>query len=208
MINVQIVDEHQLLTEGLGHIIHNSGVARVSAVYYDLESCRKGLQSSLPDVLLLDIGLPDGNGVDFCAEVKALYPELKVMMMTAYDDYSIVKRSLSNGALGYVVKYTPGEELVAGIRTVAGGEIFLCRKIEALMRKKEKEMEQEDVISLGNKEKEVLLLIGEGYTNARIASAMCVSKDTIKGYRRDLLRKFNVNKSILAFNIARTRKLI
>jgi DNA-binding NarL/FixJ family response regulator len=204
MINVQIVDEHPLFTDGLCAIIQRSGVARVSAVYYNLASCRQGLQADTPDILLLDIGLPDGNGVDFCAEAKALYPTLKIMMVTTYNEFSIVNRSLRNGALGYVVKNALSEELITGIQTVADDELFLCREVKTLVRRKR----DDDVIWLANKERDVLLLIDKGYTNAQIASALCVSPDTVKGYRKDLLRKFNVNKSILMVAIAKEQKLI
>ncbi|MDR1437236.1 MAG: response regulator transcription factor [Candidatus Symbiothrix sp.] len=204
MINVQIVDEHKLFAEGLSSIIRQSGIAGVSAVYYDLKSCRQGLQSSLPDILLLDIELPDGDGVDFCAEIKTFYPELKVIMVTSYNEYSIANRSLQNGAWGYVVKNAIGEEVISGIRKVSEGEVFLCKEIELLVKKKK----NTEALKLSNKEKKVLELIAVGHTDAQIASTLCIAKDTAKGYRKDLLRKFDVSKSILLVNVAKKLKII
>jgi DNA-binding NarL/FixJ family response regulator len=204
MINVQIVDDHKVLTEGLHRIIDDSGVARVSAVYYDLDSCRKGLTSSCPDVLLLDVHLPDGSGVDFCAEVKELYPGLKIMMLTSYNEFSIAKRSLHNGALGYVLKNAPPEEIIAGIETVNDGKTFLSDEIDLLMKKKR----YDNIVWLSVREKEVLQLIAEGYADPEIGEKLCVSRETVKSFRKNLLLKFNAKNSVALVKIAMEQNLI
>ncbi|GHT39760.1 DNA-binding response regulator [Bacteroidia bacterium] len=204
MINVQIVDDHKILAAGLLRIINGSGVAEVSAIYYDLDSCRKGLISGCPDVLLLDVELPDGNGVDFCDEIKVLYPDLKIMMLTCFGEFIIAKRSLSNGALGYVLKNALPEELIAGIQKVNSGEKFLCAEMD--MRSKERKDEQ--ILYLTSREKSVLQLIAEGFTNPEIAGHLFLSKDSIKTYRRNLLMKFNAKNSLMMVQIAKEQKLI
>jgi DNA-binding NarL/FixJ family response regulator len=203
-IRVAIVDDHKILTEGLQRIINESGVANVSDIYYDLDSCRKGLISFCPDVLLLDVHLPDGNGSDFCAEIKKRYPGLKIMILTSYNDFSIAKRSLHNGALGYVLKNAMSEEIICGIETVNAGETFLCDEIDILMKKKKKD----DIIWLTIREKEVLQLIAEGYTDPEIAGKLFLSRETIKGYRKDLLLKFNAANSVVLVKTAMEQKLI
>ena len=100
MINLQIVDDHKMVVESLSKQINESGKAQVTGAYYDLASCRKGLESSVPDIMLLDIGLPDGDGVDFCKEITKKYPNLKIIMLTSYKEFSIAKRALHNGAKG------------------------------------------------------------------------------------------------------------
>ncbi|GHT39186.1 putative transcriptional regulator, LuxR family protein [Bacteroidia bacterium] len=203
-IKVWIVDDHNLLAEGLCRIINESEVAKVHAVYYDLDSCRKGLTSFRPDVLLLDVRLPDGSGVDFCAEIKKEYPHLKIMILTGYDDVSLAKRSLHNGALGYVVKNAMPEEIIAGIETVHNGELFLNEKMDILMKNSEKD----DIIWLAPREKKVLQLISEGYTDPEIADKMYLSRETIKGYRKDLLLKFGSKNSIVLVKSAIEQQLI
>lgn len=104
MINLQIVDDHKMVVESLSKLINESGIAKITDVYFDLESCRKGLVKILPDILLLDIALPDGDGVDFCAEIKKEYPGLKIIILTIYKEFSMAKRALHNGADGYILK--------------------------------------------------------------------------------------------------------
>jgi DNA-binding NarL/FixJ family response regulator len=204
MINIQIVDDHKILAEGLRRVVDDSGVAHVSAIYYDLNSCRKGLTVYRPDVLLLDVHLPDGDGVDFCGEIKKVYPDLKIMMLTSYNEFSIAKRSLCNGANGYVLKNAMSEEVITGIESVNNGEIFLCEEIDILMKKKKKD----DVIWLTVREKEVLRLIAEGYADPDIAEKMFLARETVKGYRKDLLLKFGSRNSVALVRTAIEQKLI
>jgi DNA-binding NarL/FixJ family response regulator len=204
MINIQIVDDHKLLVEGLCRIINESGIAEISAIYHDLNTCRLGLASACPEVLLLDISLPDGNGVDFCAEIKPLYPDLKIMMLTSYSEFNIAKRSLLNGALGYVLKNAMSEELIAGIEAVSNGETFLCEEIDVLMKKKKKD----DLIWLTSREREVLREIADGNTDPEIAEKLFLARDTINGYRKDLLLKFGAKNSVVLVKTAIEQKYI
>ena len=185
MINLQIVDDHKMVVECLSKLIIESGIARITGVYYDLQSCRRGLQKDLPDVLLLDIGLPDGDGVDFCAEIAKAYPELGIIMLTIYKEFSIAKRALHNGALGYILKNAESEEILLGIETVSRGEQFLCEEIDLLLREKR----DEKVVWLANREKEVLNYIADGYTSKEIAGFICRDEETVRTYRRNLLIK-------------------
>ncbi|MCL1936793.1 MAG: response regulator transcription factor [Candidatus Azobacteroides sp.] len=204
MISVQIVDDHKMLLEGLCRLINESGRAGVNQMYYTLQACRKGLCLNLPDVLLLDVHLPDGNGVDFCAEVKALYPELKILMLTSLSESSIVKRSLHNGAKGYILKNATSEEVIAGITAVHQGERFLCKEVDLLMKGKK----QNEIVWLTAREKEVLRLIADGLSNPEIADCLFLSQETVKGYRRDLLLKFGAKNSVALVKAAMEQKLV
>ncbi|MDR2038726.1 MAG: response regulator transcription factor [Bacteroidales bacterium] len=185
MVTLQIVDDHKMVVESLGKLINESGIARITGVYYDLESCRTGLAEDLPDVLLLDIGLPDGDGVDFCTEVTRIYPGLKIIMLTSYKEFSIAQRALHNGALGYILKNAESEEVFAGIEAVTKGDRFLCEEIDITLKDKK----NEDVIWLSPREKEILQYIADGYTTKEIADKICRDTETVKTYRRNLLIK-------------------
>jgi len=187
MISLQIVDDHKMVVESLSKLINESGIAQVTDVYYNLKSCRQGLEKALPDILLIDIGLPDGDGVDFCAEVKKYYPELKIIMLTTYNEFSIAKRALHNGALGYILKNAESEEMITSIETVNKGEQFLCEEVESLLKDKI----NEDVIWLSNREKEVLNYIADGYTTKEIAELIHRNIETVRTHRRNLLIKLN-----------------
>jgi len=187
MINLQIVDDHKMVVDSMSKLISESNIARITGVYYDLSTCRLGLKQNLPEILLLDIGLPDGDGVEFCAELKKLYPELKIIMLTTYKEFSIAKRALQNGAHGYILKNSESEEMLAGIETVGSGELFLCEEIDLLL----KEKRYEEVVWLANREKEALKYIADGYTSKEIAHRMSIDEETVRTYRRNLLVKLN-----------------
>ncbi|MDR1809817.1 MAG: response regulator transcription factor [Prevotella sp.] len=185
MLNIQIVDDHKLLTDSLSRIINESDTARITKIYYDLESCRQGLAKEIPDILLLDIELPDGNGVDFCAEATKICPGLRIIMLTSYKEFNLAKHALHNGALGYILKNSEPEELLAGIKAVGMNEQFLCEEIDLLLKDKG----TEEAVWLTNTEKLVLKHIADGYTRKEIAALFHRDEETIKTHWRNLLVK-------------------
>ncbi len=185
MISLNIVDNHRLVVESLAKLINESGIATVTQSYYDLESCRKGLSEELPDILLLDIGLSDGDGVDYCLEVKKLYPELKIIMLTTYKEFNIAKRALLNGANGYILKNAESEEMFKGIELVSKGKLFLCDEIDILLDSNK----NTTVVWLSNREKEILGYLAEGLTTKEIADKIYRSTENVRTFRRNLLIK-------------------
>ncbi len=204
MIKVAIVDDHRMLIEGLERTIVESGIAVVNGTYNSLAECRMGLDHSLPDVLLLDIHLPDGNGVEFCAELKKLYPGLKILILTSFGEISIPRRALHNGAMGYVLKNALFDEVIEGIKTVYSGEVFLCGEIARMMKK----TRSAEAVWLTAREKEMLRLIAKGYSNPEIAKIVLLSEETIKTYRKNLLLKFQARNSVDMVLQAMEQKLI
>jgi DNA-binding NarL/FixJ family response regulator len=187
MIIIQIVEDHKLVADSLRPRINESGRVLVTGIYYNLQSCREGLTNGIPEILLLDIDLPDGNGLDFCLEAKKRYPALKIIMLTGYKEFNIVKHALHNGASGYILKNAEIKEMLAGIETVSNGEQFLCEEIDILLKNKK----NEPVIWLSESEKVVLDYISKGYTRKEIAKLRCRDEETVKTQWKNLLVKFN-----------------
>jgi DNA-binding NarL/FixJ family response regulator len=185
-------------------MIKDSGIAKVGAYFYDLTTCREGLRKGLPDVLLLDIDLPDGYGDEFCVEILRTYPGMKIMILTGFDELNIARRSLKSGALGYALKNSMSEEIMLGIETVNQGETFLCEKIDIMMKKHRYDEE----IFITKREKEVLKYMARGYTSNDIANNLFLSEDTIKGYRKDLMLKLNAKNCVDLIQKANEQKLI
>lgn len=188
MINVAIVDDHQMVVDSLSRVIDDSGIARIISKYYDLNSCRNGLAKTFPDILLLDISFPDGNGVDFCAEITKAYPELKIIMLTGTKEFSIAKHALHNGALGYILKSANLPEILAGIKAVSEENEFLCHEIKGLLEDKN----NQEVIFLTPTEETVLKYIAKGYTTKEIANRFFRSEETVKSHRKNLFTKLKV----------------
>lgn len=203
MITVHIVDDHKMLVEGLCLSINESGIASVIDTSYTLADCRSALALRVPNVLLLDINLPDGNGIDFCQEIRLKYPTVKILVLTTHDEYSVAKRVLNNGASGYILKNALSEEVIAGIEAVMNGETFLCDEIEIMMKK-----QTEQSIWLTAREQELLRLIVDGYTNQEIADKVHLSVETIKTYRKNLILKLGAKNSMVLVKIALENKLI
>ena len=186
MIKVFIADDHKMVVQSLSNMINESEIARITEAYYDLKSCRAGLAKSLPDVLLLDIGMPDGDGVEFCAEMTKIHPGLKVVMLTSYKEFNVAKRALHSGAIGYVLKNAESEEIFAAIETVNEGERFLCEEIDILMKSRPKE----EGTWISSREKEILQSIADGYTTKEIADMIFRDEETVRTVRKNLLIKF------------------
>jgi DNA-binding NarL/FixJ family response regulator len=203
MIKVVIIDDHKVLVEGLSKLINDSGIAQVSRVGYSAQDCRNLLKWELPDILLLDVELPDGNGVDLCAELKKTYPSLKVLALTSFGEYPVVRRMLESGAMGYILKNAMAEEIYEGIDTVAAGNTFLCHEVEVMLKRK-----SADAVWLSPSEQRLLKLIVEGYTNPEIADKLCLSLKTVKGYRQNLLFKLGAKNTSVLVGMAINQKLV
>lgn len=203
MIRVQIVDDHPLVVEGLERIVNDSGIALVIGKAYSLKDCWRMLARAIADVLLLDIGLPDGSGIDACVQILEKYPSVKVLMLTSYAELNVITRSLENGALGYVLKNSTVEEIIEGICAVALGERFLCEEVDLLLRTR-----KEDTISLSRRERELLRLIAEGHTMNTISEIMCIGYETVKSYRKNIMTKLQVPNTAALIKYCVERKMV
>jgi DNA-binding NarL/FixJ family response regulator len=192
-----------MFTEGLRILINESTIATVTGVSHSLSECRKVLAFKRPDVLLLDIKLPDGNGIDFCAEIHEKYPELKTLALTTHDEYSVLRRMMENGANGYILKNALSEEIITGIEAVMNGEVFLCEEIDALIKK-----QKNQAIWLTTREQELLRLIVDGYTNQEMADKLYLGVETVKTYRKNLILKLGAKNSMVLVKMALENKLI
>lgn len=203
MIKVVIVDDHKILTEGLQSLIAESDIATVVGVAHSAAECRLSLGFWIPDVVLLDVGLPDISGLDFCKEIKEQFPDVNVLALTTHNEYAIVRQMLNNGASGYLIKNAMADEVLAGIEAVAAGETFLCHEIDLLMKRP-----AEKNIWLSPRERELLRLISDGLTNTEIANQIFLSPETIRGYRKNLLLKLGAKNTAVLVKMAIEQKLI
>lgn len=203
MIKVAIIDDHKILTEGLQGIIHESGIATVVGIAHNAQDARHSLGFWRPDVVLLDVGLPDISGLDFCKEIREEFPQIRIIALTTHNEYSIVRQMLDNGASGYLIKNAVSEEVIAGIQAVAKDKIFLCHEIDLLMKRP-----ASSNIWLSERERELLRMISEGLTNNEIADRIFLSAETIRGYRKNLLVKLGAKNTAVLVKMAIEQKLI
>jgi DNA-binding NarL/FixJ family response regulator len=192
-----------MFAEGIERIINESGIARVIDKAHSVRDCWIMLALEQADVILLDVHLPDGNGVDLCLELLKKYPNLKILALTGFSQYAVVNQMLNNGALGYVLKNALAEEILQGIETVNEGEKFIGEEVNLLIKK-----EAREAIVLTGRERELLRLICDGYINAEIADKMCLGVETINSYRKNLLLKLQARNTAAMVKMAMEQKMI
>ena len=203
-IKVAIVDDHTVVAEGFERLVNASGVAGVIGKAFSASGCIKLLaQRSDIDVLLLDFSLPDGKGIDLVPQIKTLYPDLKILILTSHSELSIVKQTLDSGVSGYIVKNATAEVIIEGIQTVASGERFFCEETNRLLQNRD-----EQSVLLSRREKELLRLIVAGKPNTEIADSMRLGYETVKSYRKRLMLKLNVSNTAELVRISLEQKLV
>ena len=191
LIDVYITDDHQMVCEGLSELINNSGKAHVNHTFNTLEACRQALEERRPDVLLLDLSMPDGDGVAFCQQIVNAYPNVRIVAVTIHDEYSMIQRMMECGAHGYVLKSSPVEELIEAIVSVWQKRQYVSPQVEAILR-----VGKSNSVVLTDVETNILRLICDGHTKPESATLLHLSTETVNWYRKRLLVKFGVKNTV------------
>ena len=167
-------------------------------------SCLAFLQQQQPDVILMDINLPDKSGIDLCKEVKAKYPAIQIIGLSSFNQQSFIQKMLDNGASGYVLKNATREELMEAVEAVMQGRKFLSQEAVSTILKNE----DSKIPVITRREKEVLLLIAEGLTNHEIGDKLFISTTTVDTHRKNLMAKFEVKNTAALIRMAAQYKFI
>jgi DNA-binding NarL/FixJ family response regulator len=184
---VFIVDDHYMVIEGIRSLLQNEAGIEWAGHASNAASCLAYLHQQQPDVILMDINLPDKSGIDLCKEVRILYPSVFIIGLSTFNQQSFIQKMMENGASGYVLKNATQEELMEAIETVANGKTFLSDEAALSLRKSN----TGETPVLTRREKEVLELIADGMTNNEIAAKLFISVTTVDTHRKNLLAKFD-----------------
>jgi DNA-binding NarL/FixJ family response regulator len=195
-IRVFLIDDHELVRRGLKGLLDAEADIDVVGEAGTSESAIDRMKALQPDVALLDVRLPDGDGVSLCRDIRSVLPGTACLMLTAYSDDKALMGAIMAGAAGYVMKQTSGSELVGAVRTVAAGQSTLdAHTAQRVMeRLRERTSGPDPVSALSRQEKRVLDLISEGLTNRQIAERMFLSEKTVKNYVSSLLGKLGMQR--------------
>lgn len=193
MITIGIIDDHSLIINGLLKMLQDEPAYQVLFTAQDGADLLQKLSEETPDVLLLDIELPDTNGIDLCKKLLTLYPELAVIALTNHDDVVYVRKMMRNGAMGYLLKGTEKESLLQAIKTVAAGEQYIDKQIEQqILQQSIHGRKATAYVKLTNRELEILALIANEYSNQEIADKLFLSVRTVESHRHSLNQKLNI----------------
>lgn len=206
-IRITITDDHPLATQGILAMLKKRKDFKVIDIFHNAADLLSGLTRQQPDVLLLDVMLPDKNGRDLAPEVKATYPEIKIIALTSFDAPTIVAAMMRRGCNGFLLKDTDEANLIDAIEKVAAGEEFIEPKIqkrimENMMNFKSDAADTAPPPLLTQREKEILKLIAAEHTTQEIADQLFISFRTVENHRYSLLQKFGVKNSIGLVKIA------
>ena len=186
-IKIFITDDHYMVVEGIRSLLQHQKDIEWMGHAMNGASCLAFLRSQQPEVLLLDINLPDKSGIDLCKEIKSLYPAIHIIGLSSFNQLSFIEKMMSNGASGYVLKNATQEELIEAIESVIQGRKFLSAEAATITKK----VGDAKAPLITRREKEVLGLIADGFTNNEIADRLFISATTVDTHRKSLLTKFD-----------------
>lgn len=191
MVNIVITDDHPMMLEGLKNILAAEPDFKILDCFTDGKSTLDRIKRIQPDILLLDINLPDTNSIELVALFKKRCPQMKIVAISVHNEYAVINSMITEGADGYIQKNASGPEIIAGIRSVFEGELFLCPKTKLKMSRKEN-VGLKNVPKLTRREKEILMEAIKGSTTVQIAETLFISHHTVESHRKNLIEKFEV----------------
>jgi len=201
---VFVVDDHELVRRGLIELIETEDDLCVVGQAGDVQGALVLLGTTTTDVAVLDVRLPDGSGIELCREIRSLYPEVKVLMLTSFLDDEALLGAILGGANGYVIKDIKNLDLLEAIRKVAAGDILLDTTLVSTVTSRLRKVANpaSEIYELTDQEQRVLEHIGRGFTNRQIAESMFLAEKTIKNYVSSLLGKLGLERRTQAAALA------
>jgi DNA-binding NarL/FixJ family response regulator len=193
-IRVFLLDDHEVVRSGVRNILSTETDIEVIGEAGTMASALAQLPELRPDVAVLDVRLPDGDGVSVCREIRSTLPDTACLMLTSYGDDQALLGAIMAGAAGYVLKQTCGSDLVSAVRTVACGQSTLDpAAAQSVMERLLERMDNVDPLTtLSDQERHVLALVADGLTNREIAERMSVAEETAKDYVSSVLTKLGM----------------
>ncbi|AJZ83744.1 response regulator [Streptomyces antimycoticus] len=207
-IRVFVLDDHEVVRRGLHDLLDAEPDIEVVGDAGTVDHALARGPALRPDVAILDVRLPDGDGITVCRELRSRMPDLACLMLTSFDDDDALLDAIMAGAAGYVLKQIKGSDLVSAVRTVASGQSMLdpattARLMSTLRGDTAPQEPRDEVLAgLSPREREILVLVGDGLTNRQIGKRLFLSEKTVKNHISRLLAKLGVERRIQAAVLA------
>jgi len=205
-----ITDDHKMVLRGIEAMLKNTPEIEVVGTYENAQETLKNISKDAPDVLLLDINLPDINGIDLCKQLLKKHTNLKIIALTNFDDISFTKRMLKNGAHGYLLKNTDKLEILEALKVVLSNELYIQKDIQRklLSQTTSKTLDNGLQPNLTRREQDVLLAISEELTTQQIAEKLFISPKTVETHRMNIMSKLGAKNSVGIIKIAIEKELL
>jgi len=211
-LRLLVVDDHEVVRRGLVSLLDRRSGFEVVAEAGSVAEAVTLAALHQPDLVIMDVRLPDGSGIEACREIRAARPETRVVMLTSYPDEEAVLSAIIAGASGYLLKQIRGRELVSALEAVARGESLLdsavTEKVLERVRRMASGSATDDLAELTSQERKILVLVAEGKTNKEIAGEVFLSDKTVKNYVSSILGKLNLQRRTQAAAFVAKRHLV
>jgi DNA-binding NarL/FixJ family response regulator len=203
-IRVFLLDDHEVVRRGVRDLLESEGDIEVVGEASTAAEALARVPAVRPDVAVLDVRLPDGDGVSVCRDLRSQLPDLRCLMLTSFADDEALFDAIMAGASGYVLKQVRGADILGAVRTVAGGGSLLDPGTTArvMQRLRDQATAKDPLVGLTDQERRILELIGEGLTNRQIGERMFLAEKTVKNYVSALLHKLGLERRTQAAVLA------
>ncbi len=206
-INIALVDDHPIVIQGLKMMLEAEKYFNVCGSFVDGSGILSYLKTNEADIVLLDITLPDINGIELCREIKKISQNTSIIMLSNRSERSIIMQCIQNGASGYLLKNATVEELTSCIKGALSGNIVFCNEVKEIISKPS-QSELQEIPRLTKREKEILKLLTEGKTSAVIADQLFLSPLTVDTHRKNIMQKFKVKNVAELITVATQQNLL
>jgi two-component system response regulator DevR len=211
-LRLLVVDDHEVVRRGLIALLDRRAGFEVVAQAGSVAEAIDAAARFEPDLVIMDVRLPDGTGIEACREIRAARPATRVVMLTSYPDEEAVLSAIIAGASGYLLKQIRGRDLVTALEAVGRGESLLdsavTEKVLERVRRMASGSATDDLAELTSQERKILLLVAEGKTNKEIAADIFLSDKTVKNYVSSILSKLNLQRRTQAAAFVAKRHLV
>lgn len=201
-IHIMCVDDHPLMHKGISGLIESQPDMKIVGAVSKAGDALASFREKMPDITLMDLRLPDGNGIDAMISILKEYPKARIIILTMFEGDVEIQRALKSGACGYILKNMPPEDLLQVIRDVHAGK----KKVHPVIAANLADHLSEPTLT--QRETEVLQLVSEGNSNKAIGNRLFISEETVKGHLKNILEKLGANDRTQAVTIAVRRGII
>jgi len=210
MIKIAITDDHPMVLKGIQTMLADTKEVQITGIYNNASETFENIEKDNPDILLLDINLPDMNGIDVCKKLKKNNNLLEVIAISNFDEITFVKRMLNSGASGYLLKNTDKVELLEAFKSVLSGEQYLQKDIQKKLLNQTlgKKTNNSLFTKLTRREEDVLQAISEELTTKEISEKLFISPKTVETHRMNLMSKLGAKNSVGIIKIAMQKGLL
>lgn len=198
-IKIVIVDDHPMVLEGMSAMLAQIEFVINAGTAANAYEAMQQIKTTAPDIVITDINMPEVSGIELALKIRKEFPAVKIIAMSTFKERSYISQMIQNGAAGYLVKSASKEEIEEAILSVYEGKLYMSLDINLSAADKQ---ELTDIPVLSSREKEVLHLIADGFTNPQIAAKLFISLHTVDSHRKNLLTKFAVNNTASLIKLA------